>query len=556
MDLNIGVTGVLYLVLPSALLGWLFRRYGLVDVAGFVIGGILSYILLSYFGVNVENLYVYTEPLQHVGLVLFFFEIGATLDIRGVARSSYFVASSELALLVLAWVTTGLISHILSLGFYERLVVFLLLLNSSTMAVVALHKLKPDRDIYERAVLQTSLEDLLQFALFSLLVAASPAQYPIEMASNLAKTAGSALLLFLVARYASKALSKSPLTASRVDKFFTLLSFAVLFSALASLLGLPELFGAFVSGLAVSLYFKLDEVLDLLSGLRDLGLLLYFAGIGLIIAPWLTRVNVDLAITVVVLTLIAIPVRFVGCSIGLTISGVSVYSSSVISLILSSISETGIVFTYMMFKAGVVSEELVAVTVFTVLATMIITSTIAPRAPRIASRIESVLPDKLLSALLVVSKVYQRRVELLVRVLTLLTWFSALVLATTTATSVFVEVADSFGIPSLIVSTVVAFSVFTLLAIHTLFVKKVSEIVIESAGKASYKPLRALEILADTLMGFFTMVLQTYLLGDYATRVAPGLPIVEVFSVYIAVGIAVIVTAYSVVKHVKSYRKR
>lgn len=542
------LTWVLYLILPPAVLGWFLRRLGFVDVVGFVIGGIISYFLLSLLNVDIESAYAYTRLLQLVGLVLFFFEVGASLDVRGIVKSSYIVASSELVLLLVAWVTTGVLSHVLGLGIYERLAVFLLVINSSTMSVVALRKLNLNGDVYNRAVLQTSLEDLLQFVLFGMLAMASPAREPATIALSLIKTAGSALLLFIIARQVSIVLSRSPLASSKVDLFFTLLITSIAFSSMAPLLGLPELFGAFIAGLAASLYFKLDEIRDLLSGIRDLGLLLYFAGIGLVVAPWLTRASLNLILSTTALSLAALMVRLIGCSIGLSVSGMSVYYSTVTSIVLSSVSETGIAFTYIMFESGIIEEEFITIVVFTVLTTMVLSSLLTPRATRIASTVESILPSRLVTWLHTISRVYYRRVETLVRVLALLTWFSAIALAITTLASLALEVAIWLGAPTTAISILVGVAVITLLVLHTIFVRRVSEIVLEPMERISSRYLHILEATTNVLTGVFTVILQVYMVGNFTARIAFAHPLIEVLSVYAASAIATYITVMRILK--------
>lgn len=552
-----GISGVLYLIVPAAVFGWFFRRFGFVDVAGFVIGGVLSYFLLNLLGVQVEEIYGYTEPLQLIGLILFFFEVGVTLNIRGVVRSSYIVASSELVLLVLAWAVTGIVAHFLGLGVFEQLILFLLMLNSSTIVAVALQKVNIGNDIYERAILQTSLEDLLQFVLFGTLIVASPLQAePLNLLLNLLRTAGSVLVLFLAAKYTSMLLSRSPLTRSRVDKFFTLISLAILFSTLASLLGLLELFGAFIAGLAASLYFKLDDVVDLISGVKDLGLLLYFASIGLLIAPWLIRVESSLITAMLIFTIAAVLVRIVGCSIGFIISGMDVYSSTVTSLVLSSISESGIVFTYILFKAGIVGRELVVLVILSVLVTMVTSSVMIPRSQFMAAWVESRLPHNFVSSLNLFSKIYHRRVELFIRVLSLLTWFSAASLIVTSATNLIVEAIVTLGATTTVASLVVAFSIVVLLLLHTVFVRRISNAVLEYIGESRRpRPIMVLEVAVDLLMGALAVILQVYLFSDFVIRQAHGLPFTETAVVYIAAIVAIAVTAYNLLYYLRLFKR-
>lgn len=550
---------ILYMIIPGSLLGWIFRRAGFVDVAGFLIGGVLSYFMLSSLGLNVEVVYDYTRPLQLIGLILFFFETGASLDVKGIGMHIHVVMSSELVVATLAWVATGVLSLTAGLSMPERLALFTLLLNSSTVGIVAMRKLRLNGEVYERAVLQTSLEDIIQFALFGALVAAFPSRVELgRILIDSLRLAGGILILFLAARYASRLLSRSPFAENRVDKFFTLLTLAILFSTTASILGLPELFGALIAGLATSLYFKIDDVIDLLRGLRDLGLLLYFASIGLFIAPWLSEVSPGLIASILTITMISIFVRTSGCFFGLTTSGMDTYGSAVASILLSSLSETGIVFAYILFEAGAVSRDFVILAVFSVLTTMIISSALIPKSTIIAAKVEQRLPQRMVSSLNMISRVYHKRVELFVRVLSLLTLFSASSLIISSLASLLIDVVMTLWKDAAAATFILVATVTALLVLHVLFVKTISDTVLKHfREKDKPKPITVLELIVDSLMGVLAIILQLYLLNDFINRQVHELPLFETISVYATALASIATIAYNIIRfYYKLTRKK
>lgn len=545
------IEGVLYLILPSAAIGWVFRRFGLVDVAGFVIGGVFSYYLLSCLNLNVDEIFTHVEIIQQLGLLLFFFEIGSSIDLRGILASSYIVTSSELVLLVLAWISTGLLSNLLGLGFHERVLLFVTLLNSSTAAIVSMRRLKLGREIFERAVLQTSLEDVVQLSLFTALVFSASERRMLNLATDLVTTAGRAIMLFLIARTVFMLLGKSPFTKTREDKFFTLLITAVAFSALSSIMGLPELYGALVAGVASSLYMGLDDVRDFLGGVRDLGLLLYFAGIGLFIAPWTLGATPHVVIASFLLATVSLMVRLLGCSIGFILSGVDFYSSILVSIVLSQISETGIVLAYTMHRAGLVGGDFVVIVVLSVLLTMIASSIASTRAPLIALWAESRLPSSLHIFLQTTSKIFFRRVEVLVKSLALLSWFSAVALIVTTVASLVVQISIHVGLPPGTVSMLTLASTLILFLIHAAYTKLISDVILNFSSVTPFKPLHALETLFDVAMGLIIVALQIYLVSEFVLRVSHATPYPESMVYYIASGVTITATVLSVLRRVK-----
>jgi len=552
------VLAVLYLIVPAVLVAWTFKRLGLVEIVGFVLGGILSYYLLERLGVAVEGVVEYAEPIRLIGLILFSFEVGASLDIRGVTKSAHVVLSAELVFLIVAWITSGVLVTLLELSVLERLLVFLVIVNSSTLAVVALRKSGLRGDVYERAALQTSLEDLLQFVILGLLVTAPQVQRlnAIQALLDALRLAGSVLALFLAARYLSMLLSKSPFTRGRAEKFFTLVVLAMLFSTFAFSLGLPELIGAFIAGLAASLYFDLSDVKDMLSGVRELGLLFYFTTLGLVIAPWMPRVDFTLFAHAAVFALVAIATRVVGIALGLAVSGMDVRSSVHTSLILAPISETGMIFAYALAERGFIGVNLVILVTFSVLFTMVISSAITPKSSNIATRIEALLPRRMIKAINAISRVYYGRVEFSLNALSALIRFSALSLIITTVTSVTLEALMHFNAPTLVPTLVMITSLVLILLVHVATLRKLTKIMLSSiSGLKRATPLIVLNTVVDFLMCMLAVALQIYLLYDYIYRHQPLLLVQEYAVVYISTMIVATITIYETVRRYKQVVK-
>lgn len=555
--MDIDVLAVLYLIMPGVLVAWIFKRFGLVEIVGFVLGGVLSYYLLEGLGLAVEEVVQYAEPIRLIGLILFSFEVGASLNIRGVARSARLVVSAELVFLIVAWITSGVLITLLRLGALERLLVFLVLVNSSTFVIVALQKSNFSEEVYERVVLQTSFEDLLQFALFGLLVVAPPIQQlgAVQALLSTLRLASSVLVLFIAARYLSMLLSKSPFTKGRIEKFFTLVVLAMLFSTFAFLLGLPELMGSFIAGLATSLYFNLDDVKDMLSGVRELGLLFYFTTLGLAIAPGIRKIDFAIFVYATIFALIAVATRIIGIALGLAFSGMDVYSSVCTSLILASISETGMIFAYVLAEKGLVNFNLVILVTLSVLFAMIISSATVPRSSSMATRIEVLLPRSVIKAINAISRVYYRRVEFSLNIMSVLIWFSALSLIITTVTNIVLEVLLYLNTPVLLSTLVMISSLVLILLVYTMTLRKLTKIMLSSiSGFKKATPLIVLNTAMDFLMCVLAVALQVFLLYDYI-RHQPVLLLQEYVMVYVSTTIIATITIYEALRRYKQVMK-
>lgn len=554
--MDVDVTILLYLIVPAVSLGWVLKRIGLFEVIGFIIGGGLSYYFLKQSGLPVENIIEFTEPLQMLGLILFSFEIGASLNLRGVVKSIKTIISAELILLAISWISSGIVSQFLGLTSFERLLILLLLINSSTFTVVALQKIKISNEAYERSVLQTSLEDVLQFSLFSLLIMTPIAvsTTPIQVLTRVVQVAGSILLIFILARTAMIMLSKSPVVRSKLDKFFVLIATALLFSAVASLLNLPELLGSFIAGLAASLYIDLEDIQDMIKGFRELGLLLYFTSIGIIITPWLTSINSETLISTIVVAFILLFTRILGLVIGFAISGLSLQDSISTSIILSPISETGIIFTHILYKIGYIDPQLVVVTAMITTISIIVSSPLIYRIHSVSVKLESLLPRSIVSAIDIMSKMYQKRIDFLINISSTIIWFSALSLLITSLTSFTCEILIVLKTPMYSLTILLISSIAMLLLVYAISMRRITHVVIENLSKL--EKARSLVILGsviDFLMLFIAISLQIYMLYEYISKYSTLLLVLEHnILMYIVTSATIIITIHIAFHH---YRK-
>ena len=119
------------------------------------------------------------------------------------------------------------------------------MVNSSTIAVISSRIILPE--IYINAALQTSIEDVLQFSLFTLFISIglSPLD-PLKIFTWILRVAGSILIFLAVGNILLKAISKSRFFINRETKFFVSIALALIFASASSILGLSPLFGSLV----------------------------------------------------------------------------------------------------------------------------------------------------------------------------------------------------------------------------------------------------------------------------------------------------------------------
>lgn len=86
---------VLCLLIASSLFSWLFRRLGLYDVVGSILGGAVASAVLTRFGVDIPSSLSYGESLRWLGLTLFSFTLGNSIGFHRIVEDIRSVAASE-----------------------------------------------------------------------------------------------------------------------------------------------------------------------------------------------------------------------------------------------------------------------------------------------------------------------------------------------------------------------------------------------------------------------------------------------------------------------------
>lgn len=532
------------LILPAFLLGLLFKLLGLFEVAGFIIGGVLSYHILRLAGIPIESALGYSEPFQSIGLSLFSFQIGASIRIQEVQRSAKLVVSTELILIAVSWLSSSLISRSMNFSGADRLVMFLLLINSSTFAVLAIERagireLKINEIIFRRTLLQTSLEDLLQFMLYGLFLSVPRLPYlvgDIEPLAYVFQVLGFIIVVYIVTKYAMKIFIERALKESRLkplgqmDLFLMFVIVALIFSTLFSQLGLPGLIGSFIVGLVTAYYVDLSRVNELLRGVRDLGLLLYFSSIGAQIAPWILA---DLFLVAISFTfaLLAILTRFIGLFLGFVFSGLDVKESTKTAVVLSSLSESTMIFTYVLYRDGLITPRLLITATYMTLVTIFVYPALLSKAELVSSFVSTMIPTNIIETINLFSRFYQRRISSLIGIMSTIALFVALSLAVL----ILPHLAIMIGLRGTILVFILLLSVILLLLIHAYSLRRLSIVLFEYIQDLSKELVshrwglqinprsfdivrfaKTLDKFIDVVMGVMGIALQVYLFYEYA----------------------------------------
>ncbi|MEM4627580.1 MAG: cation:proton antiporter [Ignisphaera sp.] len=528
-------TVMLCMLTSSAVFSWVFRKLGVSDVVGYILGGVAASAILIHAGIDVETGLIYGEPLRWLGLTLLSFTIGVSIGFRKIVENMHRVVAAELILYIVLWMASGFIAWMAGVGYVERTVLFIVLINSSTVATVALVRGWSAVSEYARdsAFIQTSMEDLLQFILFTLVFAVG-----ISVTLDLFKAlvhvfivVGLSTLLLTVARYLLKFLSRTKFIANRENKFVVAVGMAILFASVASAIGLPPLFGAFIAGISFSIFLSLDDISDMINGVKNLGLLLYFASLGAQLYLGILNLyrGLDLVFIGVVLGLIAFLSRMVGVFLAMLLTGNSISDSMSLALFLTPLSEMGIVFIDILKQRGIVSTIFVTEVTVAVTTTVLLFGIVIPRSINKVDRIEKLIPLRIANLFRYLSDLYMKRIDVAKSALTPIIRFTSAALFLTYIHSLAINIIERFQLPiilSIVLSIATSLAILLILIttfrnIFSVFLKYIA-IPIGKMGEIFGKML-------DLLVGGLAIVLQIHIFYE----VLPKILIIEPTYAYI-----------------------
>lgn len=548
------VSVILGMLTAGAVLSWAFRKLGLSDVVGYVLGGVVISAILVSVGIDVKTGLSYIEPLRSLGLTLFSFTIGASIGFHRVIENIHRVVATELIVYAFLWMVSGFMAQIAHAGYLERTVLFITLVNSSTVATATLlrSKLKLPAHLVDRVVMQTSMEDLAQFALFTLMFVAgiSIVQDFFRALVQLFTIVGVSIILVMVARYVLTFLSRTKFVSDRENKFVMVVGIAILFASVASVLGLPPLFGTFLAGTSFSVFLSLDDVLDMVNGVKSLGLLLYFTSLGAQLYLIMTDFHGGLNIVLVGATLgvVAFFFRAVSASLAMLFTGSSVSESVSLALFLTPLSEMGIVFLDILAEREIVSTNLVAEIMIAVIISILLFGIITPRASGRTSLVERFVSPKISSFFKYLSDLYMRRTDVVISTLTPIIKFTSVSLLLVYVNSLALNIVEWLKLPLAPAVIISLASSITVFATFVLTLRNIFSMFLRYATSPIEKIREAFGKMLDLIVGSFAIIFQTYMFYEVSLRISFIEPLYT-YATLVAGTVLVAMTFYELIKY-------
>jgi Kef-type K+ transport system membrane component KefB len=545
------------LITIGVVAAWVLRRFGFLTLLGYILGGVFTAFLSPYMELDVFKILSYFEPLRWLGLSLFAFDVGASISFREIERSVYRVAACESILYLFTLLSLSIAIYAFSLNPIDRLLIFLVMVNSSTVAIMSARIVLPEISI--NAILQSSIEDVLQFSLFTLLISIglisvglSPLD-PLKIFTWILRVAGSILIFLAVGDVLLKALSKSRFIVNGENKFFISIALALIFASTSSILGLPPLFGSFIAGALSAIYLGVDDIYEMLKGVRELGMLIYFVTIGLELGMYIMErggLNMYLLLTGISLGVIAMAIRFIGLMFGTALSGANARESISIALILTPVSEMGIVFADVLFRSGLISGESLTIVTITTISTIAIYSFVSPRFNKVVKQIEDILPNTVIKTFNTISYLYMRRFEILISLLKPVVRFTAITLAITYINTQIREIIRYFNGASIAIISIGTASILVVLITFSYTVRDIYKVLVSSTVKKHLRIIERIGGTFDIVIGVIAIATLIHIFYETAIAVLP----MSIWSVGILLMVVLISLTIVIYETVKQYR--
>ncbi|MEM2008779.1 MAG: cation:proton antiporter [Ignisphaera sp.] len=546
---------VIYVLVLGASFAWLFRRIGLVDVVGYIIGGMFLALIMEVLGLDIEPALSYTELISWIGLVLFSFKVGASINFRLLSHSFNRFIASELVVVLIQWIASGFIASMLGFDLIARAALFFVLVNSSSIAVLAIERVNVEVVVEAKNIsyIQTQLEDLIQFTLFSVFTSVGlTGLKPEAFLIQIVKVGALTMLLIYVSRYFIKLLSRSPLIINKEGKFFTSIAIALIFTSVATLLGLPPLFGAFVSGIVFSLFLDLSDIVERLEGLKDFGLLLYFSSLGFQFYLGLNQSQnlLSLISSGIFIGLLAYLSRAIGVFVGSLLSGYSLETCFALSLFLTPLSEVGIMFIDTLAKQGFILHYTLYLLMTSFLTSLMTFSITVPRLLIRIPQLINLVPNKISHFINAVSREYTKLLSSLSSTLINVIVFTFMTLIISYIDAIMKYFIDIIHLPKFLSAISTIISVIAILIMFVATMKRILSSIF-TRFSTDIKRIESLGKLFDIAIGGLAVTLQIQILHDFVSRYMVIEPL-NILTISLVIAI-IIITLYDLAMTIKRH---
>jgi Kef-type K+ transport system membrane component KefB len=364
------------LLLFAALGGYLLAsRINQSAVVGIILVGLV-------IGPSILGLVSYNEfvmGLAHLGAVILLFVIGFEFKLKDILRPSY--ALIALVGVIVPWIGGYATAMWAGMDFSSGLFIGTAL-TATSIAITAnvlqeINKLQtgPARAIIGAAVIDDVLS-LVALAITGDIVAGafSPSViFIIILKVALFLVLAGAFGIFIVSRFLVQ-LDRTPFVAKYPEFIFIFaMMFAFLYAMIAELVGLSAIVGAFIAGISFE-RLSLKKSLDVKEGAEFLKIIfssIFFVSLG-VVADF-KALTVDILPFLILLTLVAIITKVVGCAVPARMSGICTRDSLIIGFGMAPRGEVAMIVALIGLEQGYIGQGIFVTIILMSLLTTLIT---------------------------------------------------------------------------------------------------------------------------------------------------------------------------------------
>jgi len=387
LDVIPTIVGILFIVIPSMLLGRLFARIGLSEIIGFVIGGVLlgPFALggfIPLFDKPIVQLDDLTLLLWQMSGIVILFSAGLHFTFKDLLRAGYKAAVVGTLGLVMPLVLGYAIS--LAFGFNWTISVLIgatLSATSIVISVTLLEELGKEKTEEGNILVNAAvLDDVLGLAVLSAVISIITIN-SLPSIESLLITTGESLLFWLLLLLGAVfvlpkivhgvALAKSTSLEMRGIKQATALGAAFGFAAIASAVGLNAIVGAFAAGMGLAGSKLAGQVREFVGELKVVLAPLFFAIIGAHVdLRQISEVNVIFFLTILVVAILS---KGLGCGIPAAIMLRNRSKGFRIGYGMIARGEVAFITAGIGLASGILPDSIYTTLVLVILATIVIT---------------------------------------------------------------------------------------------------------------------------------------------------------------------------------------
>ncbi len=379
------LVSLLAVIAISGTIAMVMRRAGLNSIVGYILGGLVG----SMIGVPRDV----GSVIAQLGLVILSFEIGAEIGGKGSMGAIRQALVVEGVSMLLIYLLTGLISAFLGLGVLGHIILFLIAVNTSTGILYKAMQGRVGEDVRSLLLSASVIEDTVALGGLAVLsIVVLGVEGPLDAVISVGRLALIAILMLLAGIYGFRILGKRFRDVEMLP--IIALSSALLYWMLFGFMGISQLLGAFIVGIALSRAVDLGGAVTQLQGLRELGLLLYFSSLAGVLVGSSPAIESLVPLLLLIIPMVIL-IKFTAFSIALWVLGIEVREAVRAGIYMSSISELGIIIASQAYSQLSLDLFYLLLSIYIVLSSAIISSIAARFDAKIADAIQRIIPQRI-----------------------------------------------------------------------------------------------------------------------------------------------------------------